>query len=97
MRKPAAVAATIETFGGVDILFANAGTEGVLAPIESQLMADFEAVLRTNVLGVWLSMKYCVEPMKKRGGGSIIATASIASMVGLASAAPYKVRQRNRA
>ena len=60
-------------------------------------MADFEAVLRTNVLGVWLSMKYCVEPMKKRGGGSIIATASIASMVGLASAAPYKVRQRNRA
>lgn len=32
----AAVAATVETFGGLDILLANAGTEGVVAPIEHQ-------------------------------------------------------------
>ena len=85
----AAVGATVETFGGIDILIANAGTEGKFAPIESLTMSDFEDVLRTNVIGVWLSMKYCVEPMKKRGGGSIIALSSIAGMIGSPTMAPY--------
>src|SRR5689334_2451714 len=59
----AAVAATIENFGGVDILFANAGTEGRIGPFETIDVSDFEQVLRTNILGVWMAMKYCVEPM----------------------------------
>jgi len=85
----AAVSATIDLFGGVDILVANAGTEGNVAPIEALAMSEFEHVLRTNVIGVWLGMKYCVEPMKKRGGGSIIAISSIAGMIGFPALAPY--------
>ncbi len=85
----AAVAATVKAFGGVDILLANAGTEGAVKPIEAQSMAEFEGVLRTNVIGVWLSMKYCVEPMKARGGGSMIALSSIAGMIGSPGLAPY--------
>ena len=85
----AAVSATIEAFGGVDILLANAGTEGNFAPIEGLSVEEFESVLRTNVIGVWLSMKYCVEPMKQRGGGSMIALSSVAGMVGAATMAPY--------
>lgn len=85
----AAVTATIAAFGGLDILFANAGTEGKINPIESINRADFEQVLNTNVIGVWLAMKYCVEPMKQRGGGSMIVTASIAGVVGFAGGAPY--------
>lgn len=85
----AAVEATIETFGGLDVLLANAGTEGNCAPIESLTIEDFESVLRTNVIGVWLSMKYAVEPMKTRGGGSIIALSSIAGMIGSPTMAPY--------
>ena len=84
-----AVAATVKIFGGVDILLANAGTEGPVKPIEVQSMADFEQVLRTNVIGVWLAMKYCVEPMKARGSGSMIALASISGVVGVANGAPY--------
>ena len=84
----AAVEATIKAFGGVDILIANAGTEGKVALIEDQTFENFEDVLRTNVVGVWLSMKYCVEPMKKRGG-SIIAISSIAGMIGVPAGAPY--------
>src|SRR5579859_1383834 len=38
----AAVAATVKTFGGVDILLANAGTEGRVSPIEATSMSDFE-------------------------------------------------------
>lgn len=85
----AAVAATIEAFGGVDILLANAGTEGSFAPIESLTLDQFESVLRTNVIGVWLSMKHCVEPMKKRDGGSMIALSSIAGMIGFPTMAHY--------
>src|SRR5262245_54066897 len=71
----AAVAATTKTFGGVDILFANAGTEGLLKPIETYARREFEEILHTNVTGVWIAIKHCIEPMKKRGNGSIIATA----------------------
>ncbi|MBL0161343.1 MAG: SDR family oxidoreductase [Bryobacterales bacterium] len=85
----AAVAATVETFGGVDILFANAGTEGRLKLLDTLTFDEFDDVLRTNVLGVWLSMKYCVEPMKQRGGGSIIATSSISGVMGFAGGAAY--------
>jgi len=85
----AAVKATVENFGGVDILLANAGTEGKLNPIEALTRKDFEEVLQTNVIGVWLSMKYCVEPMKQRGGGSMIAMASIAGVIGSPAMAPY--------
>ncbi|MGH9820264.1 MAG: SDR family NAD(P)-dependent oxidoreductase, partial [Pyrinomonadaceae bacterium] len=48
----ATVDATIEAFGGVDILLANAGTEGNFAPIENLTVTEFENVLRTNVIGV---------------------------------------------
>ncbi len=85
----AAVAATIRAFGGVDILLANAGTEGLVKPIQAISLAEFEQVLRTNVLGVWLAMKHCVEPMKRRGGGSMIAMASMAGVIGSAGFTPY--------
>lgn len=85
----ASVEATVEAFGGLDILVANAGTEGNFAPIESLEMSEFESVLRTNVIGVWLSMKYAVEPMKKRGGGSMMALSSIAGRIGFPTMAPY--------
>ena len=85
----AAVAATVEAFGGLDVLVANAGTEGAPKPFETQTVEEFGNVLQTNVIGVWLSMKHAVEPMKKRGGGSMIAIASAAGLVGFPGMAPY--------
>ena len=85
----AAVSATVDTFGGIDVLFANAGSEGSPKPLETQTVTGFEDLLRTNVVGVWLAMKHCVEPMKQRGGGSMIATASIAGLIGFPGIAPY--------
>jgi len=85
----AAVAATIDRFGGLDILIANAGTEGALKPIEALGVDEFEDTMRTNVTGVWLSMKHCVAPLKARGGGSIIALSSIAGCIGFPAMAPY--------
>src|SRR4030095_1071904 len=78
----AAVASTLEQFGGLDALIANAGTEGTLKPMESLGIEAFESTMRTNVTGVWLSMKHCIGPLKKRGGGSIVALSSIAGRIG---------------
>ena len=64
MAFAAAVAATLDRFGGLDILIANAGTEGALKPIEALSVEEFEDTMRTNVTGVWLSMKHCVAPLK---------------------------------
>jgi NAD(P)-dependent dehydrogenase (short-subunit alcohol dehydrogenase family) len=85
----AAVAATLDRFGGLDILIANAGTEGTLKPVEMLSVEEFEDTMRTNVTGVWLSMKHCVAPLKSRGGGSIVALSSIAGCIGFPAMAPY--------
>ena len=85
----AAVAATVATFGGLDIVFANAGMEGTVGMIADSHLADFERVLRTNVSSVWLAIKHTVTPMRQRGGGSIIVTASILGERGFAGGAPY--------
>ena len=73
----------------LDILVANAGTEGQVKPLETQTVQEFEDVLRTNVVGVWLAMKHTIEPMRKRGGGSMIALSSIAGVIGFLGLAPY--------
>ena len=82
-------AATIERFGGVDIVFANAGSEGAVAPLTSISVEDFDAVQTANIRGTWLAMKHAVAPMQARGGGSIIATASVAGSVGVPGLAAY--------
>jgi len=88
-RFAAAVNATLDRFGGLDILVANAGTEGALKPIETLSVDEFEDTMRTNVTGVWLAMKHCVKPLKARGGGSIVALSSIAGCIGFPAMAPY--------
>jgi len=85
----AVVARTLDRFGGLDILIANAGTEGVLKPVEALSVDEFEDTMRTNVTGVWLAIKHCVAPLKARGGGSVVALSSIAGCIGFPSMAPY--------
>ena len=66
--------------GGVDIFFANAGISGGLAGIFDQSSADWEEILRVNLIGPFLAIKYAAPHMKTRGGGSIICTASVAGI-----------------
>jgi 3alpha(or 20beta)-hydroxysteroid dehydrogenase len=84
-----AVAAAAERFGAIHIMVANAGTEGVLKPIEQLSVDEFEQVLKVNVTGVWLAMKYAAPAIKAAGGGAIVATSSIAGVIGFPAMAPY--------
>ena len=83
------VRATVERFGGLDILFANAGIEGTVAPITELPVDAFDRVLAVNVRGVFLGMKFAIPEIAKRGGGSIIATSSVAGLVGSPSLSAY--------
>lgn len=79
----------VRRFGGLHICFANAGTEGNIAPLEAISADDFRAVLETNVVGAWLSMKYAAPAMRESGGGSILVTGSIASRIGFPALVHY--------
>ena len=68
---------TAREWGRVDVVFANAGVNGVWAPIEELAPEEFESTLRTNLLGTFLTIKCAVPHLKKAGGGSVIVTSSV--------------------
>ena len=63
--------------GGVDILVNNAGI-GIFGRVELMDVADFRAVLETNVFGVFYCCHEAIPLMKRRGGGYIINISSLA-------------------
>lgn len=76
-------------YGGLDIVFANAGVSGGWATISEQSAADWAEILRVNLIGPFLAIKYAAPLLKKRGGGSIICTASVAGLRSGAGGAAY--------
>ncbi|WP_371932058.1 SDR family oxidoreductase [Mesobacillus subterraneus] len=66
----------VDEWGKVDIVFANAGINGVIAPIEDLAPEDWDETINTNLKGTFLTVKYAIPYMKKHGG-SIIITSSI--------------------
>lgn len=76
----ALVAHTVRDHGRLDILFANAGVSGGFDGIFEQDAADWAEILRVNLIGPFLAIKYAAPQMKAGGGGSIIATASVAGL-----------------
>ena len=75
--------------GGLDIIFANAGISGGFASITEQTADDWAEILRINLIGPFLAIKYAAPHMRTRGGGSIICTASVAGLRSGAGGAAY--------
>ena len=83
----AMVAATVEAFGGLHILYNNAGIfpaddGGATETPES----TWDTVMEVNLKGVWLGCKYGIPAMLASGGGSIINVASFVAIMGAATA-----------
>jgi NAD(P)-dependent dehydrogenase (short-subunit alcohol dehydrogenase family) len=74
------IALATSEHGGLDVFFANAGISGGLASLFEQTPADWEEILRVNLIGPFLAIKHAAPVMKERGGGSIICTASVAGI-----------------
>src|SRR5215831_21299947 len=67
-------------YGRLDAIWANAGVSGGLVPLADQTVEYWQEVLRINLIGPFLAVKYSIPHMTKQGHGSIICTASVAGL-----------------
>jgi NAD(P)-dependent dehydrogenase (short-subunit alcohol dehydrogenase family) len=72
-----AIDATVERFGRIDIVFANAGINGVWSPIEELQPDEWDRTLDINLRGTYLTVHFAVPHLKRAGSGSIIITSSV--------------------
>jgi NAD(P)-dependent dehydrogenase (short-subunit alcohol dehydrogenase family) len=76
----AAVAAAMESFGRLDCLFNNAGTQGPRDSADGVTAEGFDQAMHLQVRAALFGIKYAVPAMKAAGGGSIISTSSVAGL-----------------
>jgi NAD(P)-dependent dehydrogenase (short-subunit alcohol dehydrogenase family) len=79
-------AATVERYGGIDVLYNNAG----IMPADDASILDtapeaWDRVVDVNAKGVYLSCKHGIPRLLDRGGGSVINVASFVALVGAAT------------
>lgn len=72
-----AVDELVRAFGRIDVVFANAGINGVWAPIDELQPEEWDRTINTNLRGTYLTIHHTVPHLKAAGGGSIVITASI--------------------
>jgi NAD(P)-dependent dehydrogenase (short-subunit alcohol dehydrogenase family) len=81
----------VEQYGGLDIAFNNAGTNGALGVDSSELpVEEWQDALATNLTSAFLGAKYQIPAMRRRGQGSLIFTSSfVGYTVGFPQNAAY--------
>jgi NAD(P)-dependent dehydrogenase (short-subunit alcohol dehydrogenase family) len=79
----------VKTHGRLDAIWANAGVSGGLVPLAEQTVEHWQEVLRVNLIGAFLAVKYAIPHMVKQQSGAIVLTASVAGLKAGASGHPY--------
>lgn len=85
----AAVTATVELLGGIDVLCNSAGISPPPKPLAEVEIEEFDRVMAVNTRGVFLTMRAALPSMVAGGGGAIVNVASIGSFVAQRGFAPY--------
>ena len=78
-----------QRYGGLDVFLANAGIEGDVASLLDYPEQRFDELMAINVKGPFLGLRAAIPAMRRRGGGSVIITSSIAGLTGAPRLAPY--------
>lgn len=85
-----AVETAVDTYGGLDFAFNNAGIEGDQVSFPEQDNSNWERVLDINLNGVFLAVREEIPAiLDSGGGGAIVNTASIAGILGFPNLSPY--------
>jgi NAD(P)-dependent dehydrogenase (short-subunit alcohol dehydrogenase family) len=79
----------VNAYGKLDIVYANAGISGGLRLYDDITAEDWMNILRVNLIGPFLAIKYAARVMAPQGHGSIICTASVAGLRSGAGGPPY--------
>ncbi|RMI28808.1 SDR family NAD(P)-dependent oxidoreductase [Nocardia stercoris] len=85
----AMVAAAVSAYGKLDGAFNNAGVPNTGKKLVDITRAEFDRIFAINVTGPFLCMKYEIPAMIANGGGSIVNTTSVGSMIYVPLAAEY--------
>jgi len=85
----AMVAQTVAKFGRLDAAYNNAGVQNVLAETADATRDDYDSVMAINLRGVWSSMKFELQQMRKQGCGAIVNCSSLGGLVGGAERGIY--------
>jgi NAD(P)-dependent dehydrogenase (short-subunit alcohol dehydrogenase family) len=82
------IKATVDLFGGVDIMYNNAGVVryGTVVDLSEK---DWDYQININLKGSFLTCKYAIPEMIKRGGGAIVNTASVQAFASQKTVAAY--------
>ncbi len=83
------VRTAVDTWGGLDYAYNNAGIEGPSAGLLDCTEEQWQRVIAVNLTGVWLCMKHEIPAMIARGGGAIVNTSSVLGLVGVPFIVPY--------
>lgn len=83
------VARTAEHFGGLDVLFNNAGIEQPVTPSHEVDAATFARVLQVNLAGTFYGCKYALPLMLERGGGTIVNNSSVSAFANVGGNVSY--------
>lgn len=83
-----AVAHTVATFGGLDILVNSAGVQRYGTVLDTS-EATWDEVMNINLKGVFLASKHAIQELQVRGGGSIINIASVQAYASQSNVAAY--------
>lgn len=83
------IARAVKEFGGIDVMYANAGISGGYLPITEQTVEQWQEILRVNLIGPFLAIKHVSPLMVAQKKGSIICTASVAGIRANAGPTPY--------
>lgn len=82
------IATAVTTFGGIDVLYNNAGVVRY-GTVEELTEEDWDFQIGINLKGSFLTCKYAIPEMRKRGGGSIVNTASVQAFASQKTVAAY--------
>jgi len=85
----AVVDAARERYGGLDVMYNNAGIAAQEGPIVDCPDELFERTIDVNLKAVWWGIKFAAPLIIERGGGSIISTASAAGLSGMPNLGAY--------
>ena len=87
------VAKALSSFGGLDVVYANAGVSGGMVALQEQTPEMWSEILRVNLIGPFLAIKHASRVMAEKGKGSIVCTASVAGLKANAGGHPYSARK----